>query len=369
MISASLPSLSPVDSITNKIGYCAPVDSANACKVIRGYTGIRLGNNVTNVEMVAYQAIERVMNEPLFLSQFVTMTFARIDFVRIVSNAVLQLPDEGRRGHATSKVAIAAAVVSFALTAIFLTGLMRKQRRNKARIKKQKKVEPPGTNNRFLLGSAPRKYYELDEDQQHCFGFKVLDIIEPFERVSATWSVSDITSESGSILSNLSKTTSSKLERIEEADDESQADDEWDSADTLDCDALPSDEYLYDLSSPRHHVDQWDVDVDMLDEGTEPQGCQYLDDSSDDEGYRVDCSGDDDGVADLDMESEEYLLASILDTSDDTVETSNETRAVLHASARNMEEIDDEFVQKWLLELVKELRRAQFRKLLTYPQE
>ena len=321
------------------------------------------------MEAIAYDAINDVLNEPLFLEQFVTMSFARTEFARVIRSSVLQLTGDSRRGKSASKVVIAASCVSFVLSAIFLTGIVYRKRRNKARDKK-KQMEPPGSKKRFLLGSAPRNYFELDEEQTTGSGFKVLNVMEPFTSPSHTWSVSDITSESGSILSSLSKATSSKLARIEEeADDENQTDDEWDGSDTDNCDAIPL-EHLYDLSSsPRHHVDQWDVGADSFDEVTEPEGCRYLQDSIDDEGYQVESSGDDLVELESDVDCDEYPLASVLDTSDDTVETSNETRAVLHSSARDLDRVDDEDVNRWMVELLKELRKTQRLKLLTYPQE
>jgi hypothetical protein len=369
-------------------GYCAPVDPSNTCNVVRGFTAIRLDANATDVQLAALDAIEGVINQPVFLSQFVTMSFARVDFIGMVRNAILQPSNDENHGT-VSKAAIIAAVVAFALCAIFVVGLVRKHRRNKAaaaaRLKKQAE---PSSKKRFLLGSQPRYYHELDEEQAVGVpGFKMLDI-EPLENPSITWS--DLTSESGSILShlsNISRTTSNQLERIEEvAEEGSQTSQEWDGSDTIEhkghTDSLPP-EYLFDDlgSSPRHHVGEFDVEDGIMD----PQGCRYLVDSSDsdnddadDEGsglFEMECSDDEEdddteAVKEMDLT---YALESILNTSDDTVETSNETRAVLHQSARDWDEISDASVQKWMVELLKELRKAQTRKLLTfddsYPQE
>ena len=385
-------------------------------------TGIRLDNNVTNAENIAYVAIKVALNEHLFLDQFVTMPFARSEFDRSIRSSVLQLSNE-KSAKSLSKVVIAVSSVLFALAIIFGTGMAYRKRRKKTRKKKQ--MEPPGGQPRFLLGSAPRNYFELEEAQEMGPAFKVMNVMEPFESPSQTWSVSDITSESGSILSSFSKATSSKLASIVEADDEeSHPDDEWDGSDTQDCDDIPL-EHLYDLSSsPRHHVDQWDIGSDFLDDVTEPQGCRYLlEDSVDDDGYVVDSSGDDSADLESDVESgildtsndtveasydggllasvldtssdtveasydgdllafvldtssdtvetsyDGDLLASVLDTSIDTVETSNETRAVLHSSATGPDQLDEKEVQRWMVELLKELRKTQRVKLLTYPQE
>jgi len=355
-------------------GYCAPVDPSNACKIIRGYTGIRLDNNTTTVEIVAFDAIQQALNEPLSLSQFATISFASIDFVRMVRSSVIQLSNHGsRRGISASKLAIASAVVTFALTAIFLARLIRTKRRDEAVVKERKQVEPPGRK-RFLLGGAPRTYFELDEDQETGSGFNVIESI--MENPSVTWSVSDITSESGSIslLSSMSKATSTKLDVIDEADDEGQADCEWDGSDTLECCNVVALESSGDGPPTRLHIAQWDIDVytDAMDEVTEPEGCQYLEDRGDVEGYYIACFGEPEEEEE-EFGSDEYALVSMLDiseSSDETVEASNETRAVLYACSWNAIEVDDEAVQKWMVMLLKALRSAQHRKLITnLPQE
>lgn len=331
------------------------------------------------------------------------MSFDRVDFVQMRGESVSPISGQSSQGRSGSKVGIAAGTVSFVLAAILLGGLFRKdrqQKRKKARSKNKEMVSRNGK--RFLLGSAPRKYYELDEDQENGSGFKVLDIGEPpyYENPSVTWSISDITSESGSILSNISRTTS-KLARIEEVEEEYPTDDEWDGTDTDDCnapiDSIPA-EYLYGSSSPRHHVSQYDA----TEECTEPDGCRYLDDSShgedsvgvvlsEVEDYALECSDhsdsdEEDETIDV-AELEEYLpkspddsgidddldgqmMESILNISDEiTVETTNETRAVLHETARDWDEVSDTSGNKWMVAVLKELRKSQRRKLLTYVSE
>lgn len=361
--------------VCSQPGFCAPVARGNQCHVIRGYTEIRSDTviRLETIELEAFSAVESVF----FLNQF---EYDRVDFVRVVDLIVDYKPHE-EASSSMSIVAIAVAILSFALAAIFLTGLCRKNLQTHT---KKKKMEPQGNKKRFLLGSVPRKYYELDEEQGNGSGFKMV-IMQPFEApaaaASTTWSVSDITSDSASILSNLSRTTS-KLARIEE-EDGSQTDDEWDGTDVKyvdECyvtDSIPLG-YLYDLpASPRDHVDQWDVDI--LEEGIEPEGCRYLEDSSDDEDGNA-TSDDDLAVTDSDATpgdreldrrpSFDPNMIDALNTSDDTVETSNETRAVLQQSMTDLEdEIEGEHVQKWLVELVKELRKAQSRKLLTYMED
>jgi hypothetical protein len=117
----------------------------------------------------------------------------------------------------------------------------------------------PRDNNTFRLGSAPPKYYELDEEPDGGMGSvnKMIDILAGYENASVTWSVSDITSESGSILSNLSKTTgNSKLERIEEGEDEESQPGEEECDDTgMDMfqntlNPLPPEDFLYHVDSP-----------------------------------------------------------------------------------------------------------------------
>lgn len=350
--------------------------------------------------MLAYEAIESVLSESEFLKQFVANPHERVGFVQIRGKTVSQIAGRGNNATSASKVAIAAGTVSFLLAAIFLGGIFRKKRREKkARMRKQLE---PGKGKRFLLGSAPRKYYELDEEQENACGFKVLDLGpgEPYyENPSTTWSISDITSESGSILSNLSRTTS-KLERIEEVEEECPTDEEWDGTDTDDhINSIPA-EYLYDMSSPRHHVGQFDAGIE---DPADPEGCRYLDDSSrassssndmDDEiemiglsgidDYLLECSDDSDdegGTLEEDLMGlsamEKYLIPELDSLSNSSAEDEGEqekqqeqSRAmVLHESAWEWDEISDASASQWMVELLKELRKSQRRKLLTYGTE
>ena len=386
------------------------MDPDNTCKVIRGFTGIRLDTNVTDVEDIAYDAIRHVLDEPLLLDQFVAMSFARTQFVRPIRSSVLQLTEDGR-GRSASKVVIAICCMAFFLVGTFLGGLFFRKRRKKAR--RMKQIRRPEGKERGFLGAAPRNYYELNEHEETEAALKVMSVLEQFENPSQTWSVSDISSESESIMSNLSKATSSKLERIEESVEEgyeSQSDDEWDGSDTQERQAVPL-EHLYDLStSPRHHINQWDVGMDAFacdgDQITEPEGCRYLDASVDENGYQVDSSGDDsedsehfsstkgtydhessncETPADLHLDEavdsidavdipnvtpEDYLV----DTSDDSIdavgiflkpygtESVTATSADLHID----DTANEDEAQPWLQEFLKGLQKAQTMKLLTY---
>lgn len=433
------------------LAYCSSTITGNTCYVVHGFTSIRFdGENAAMVQTIAYDAIEMALNDPHFLEQFVEIPFTRLDFIEPVRESLVLLPEEATGSNPTSKAAIAAVVVSLVLACIFMAGLLRRHVKAKKAIKKKKLTES-GTKNRFLLGAPPRKsYYILNDEFKEVNKetttssagiHQVVDINTPISP-TITWSVSDITSESGSIISSISRTTS-KLERIEE-EHESQSSEEWDSKDTSDFDLDPKEEepvpleLLYGLNG-RQHARQWDIhplegkeerglkldnvrdspgyhrhlhhhveQYDVVE--VEPQGCRFLDESQEtyeyyyQPTYKMECSQESSGLNPsavesqqtpsdhnmIDVSSDEIMIISDdedeeedeyddnymedtsvddLNMSDDTVLTlighDEEKMAVLQERHAAVSDISDEAVHKWMVDLIKELRKAQNRLLLT----
>jgi hypothetical protein len=209
-------------------------------------------------------------------------------------------------GTVTATVAVAAASVSFIVASIFCYGLMRREIRHhpepsvrhKNRIQRVSRTvvsNPMAVKNR-------RHFVRLDELVATApASFVTTNLNNPTQQEytpSITWSVSDITSDSASLRSSLSRTTS-MLERIEEEGEET--DNEYEDVDgeegwsytyPFGSPMSMSITHLYGLpSSPMQFLDAEHFDwVDLADEPVdfnELEGCRYVGDYDTERAIRV----------------------------------------------------------------------------------
>lgn len=118
-----------------------------------------------------------------------------------------------------SKVAIAASSVAFLLVGVFTYGLLRRQTRNTLQQQGRGRRGPKTPQHRFSVANTGLRYFACLEDVESGGGsgsaVVVSNIQDVLDEPSITWSVSDITSESGSVRS-LKSRASSRLESIAE---------------------------------------------------------------------------------------------------------------------------------------------------------
>lgn len=193
-----------------KAGYCdeSSLDGIQ-CRLVRGVTSILLDSGAGDAESVAYNTIERVLDDTLFLNQFTIPDLLSAEFVRpIQENLILLIADtqDNTSSNSAAKIAIATAAVSCLLTCVFLYGMHRARKRSRDRTQTPVKA-------RVAHLQAKRRHYfqELEQDEQLAPGWMLADPLQ-LPAPSITWSVSDLTSDgSESILSSMSR-----LERIDE---------------------------------------------------------------------------------------------------------------------------------------------------------
>jgi hypothetical protein len=224
--------------LTMSIEFCAPQVDGNTCSVVVGATAILLDGNSADVQKDAYELIEAVLNNTDLLGSFAP-SIVRAQYVKPVGNTLVFSPENDPApttpSSVTATIAVAAASVSFLVASIFCYGLLRRDMRNhpepsirhKNRLRKGRQI----VGNPMGIRSRQRSFVRLEDFAMSPAGHTSI-VTTSFATSqheytpSITWSISDITSDSASLKSNLSRRTSN-LERIEEEEEES--DDEYES--------------------------------------------------------------------------------------------------------------------------------------------
>jgi hypothetical protein len=277
---------------------------------VTGVTAILLDSDSAHALHKAYHAIKVGLNNTNFIDQFAP-TVVRSEFLDEIRESLVLSPDSEEStapGSVTASIAIAAASVSFVVASIFCYGIMRRDNRNSSEphIRHKNRAYSRSAltiQNPMGIQKHRRHFVRLDgldelPTSHSPTTFVTASYTNPRDYTpSITWSVSDITSDSCSIYSSLSRTTS-VLERIEEEEEVEEPfaeDDEGNSENYFprhfdESMTVPS--YLYGRSSSsRIHVEDFDGAVFNEQAGvefSELEGCRYLDDSPDD-GYGEIC--------------------------------------------------------------------------------
>ena len=276
--------------------FCPPQSHGNTCHVVTGSTAILLDSKSAHVQREAYDAIEAGLNNTSLVKEF-SPSAVRTQFLEPLRESLVISPEQDYTmapGTATATVAIAAASISCIVVSIFCYGLMRRgyryhpdpsiRHKNRTTRGKKKMVFSK------LIGIKSRhRFVRLEESQTSSVTYLTeSSAASPRDYVpSITWSISDITSDSASLQSNHSRTTS-KLERIEEADEEANVEGrEVEGHDHKDNDdlvrqqnpmAMPNPHFCGVFSSPLSFTSVEHFDWMGLDNDIELQGCRYIED-------------------------------------------------------------------------------------------
>ena len=237
--------------------HCQAADTqedGTECKLIRGISSIFLDKDAGLAQEAGYTAIESVLNRTTFLSGLTGFKLVRSAFVSQIGEnlVILSGDDEGgpRQDEDSSNlptiIAIAAALISFILTAVFLYGLYRKHRAELCAESVKARVAH--------MQAKRRHYFQTLEDDSHGLepGWMTTeaDIPPPLPNSSITWSVSDLTSDSQSIKSSL------RMDRIEEEGP-------FDQNDDYDIDNTNNDDQEGPSSSPGSPAEEEKVEIDL----------------------------------------------------------------------------------------------------------
>ena len=203
----------------SKEGSCQLATQQTECMIVRGSSSILLEKDAGLAEALAYTAVESVLENTSFLREFTGSALVHSDFVRSIGESLAVLSqsdydgdeDQPSRSSGAARVAIAAAIVSCVLTAIFLFGVYRKHQKELA-------LERPTVTTRIKHMQAKRRKFfgSLPDDYGLEPGWMTTqpeELYKPLPSPSITWSVSDLTSDSHSIKSSL------RMDRIEEEED------------------------------------------------------------------------------------------------------------------------------------------------------
>jgi hypothetical protein len=204
-------------------GFCIPRFANNSCYIGRGSATIFLDSDAQVAKVLAWRSIKAGLTNQTLLSSF-DPTVVSAEYLRSISETLILLSSTESLGNDDSSpvprglfVAIAASLVSFLITAAFSYGVFRRQakraaeeERRNAKKKKHHRVSP------FVAHAKRRHFFEsLENEPEGVIHIPEVNGDEP----SITWSVSDMTSDSGSVHSFISRTTS-RLESIAEEDSE-----------------------------------------------------------------------------------------------------------------------------------------------------
>jgi hypothetical protein len=228
-------------------GVCFPtVDAENTCVVVTGATAILLDDDSTVVRLIAFQAIEKGLNDTRFLDSF-TDSVVKASFIAPLRTALVEMYDEDDGDDPilspmTAAMAAAAATVSFVVASIVCYWFVRRDGRRHPEPRVSHKGWSPKTNARRVvpqsLGglSTRRHFVRLDDPGTPPSPIGTASLTPPGVDCvpTITWSVSDITSDSASLRSGMSGTPS-VLARIEEEE-------EWLEAERYDCDGSDGEE-------------------------------------------------------------------------------------------------------------------------------
>jgi hypothetical protein len=218
---------------------CTSLVENSTCYVVTGATEILLDFFSAQARDEAYAAIRKGLDNPAILQLFASSVL-RAQFLQPLSEALVAAGDENKGDSSSSvtvTVAIAAAVVAFILASLICYGLMYEQNKRKSRFRDNQlssrlqsiRDKHAKHSTRGVPLKVQRNFARLDEAASSSDSSMVDSSFQDPQNYipSITWSVSDITSDdSGSIRSNLSRTTS-KLESIEEGEEDEEPRDKY----------------------------------------------------------------------------------------------------------------------------------------------
>jgi hypothetical protein len=224
---------------------CVPtIDPANTCIVVKGETSILLDNNsdATFLTRLALEAIEEGLSDRTFLEGFTD----DIIWAALIYSGHASLvetsnhygdngngEDDPNLSPITATVAVAAASVSIVVASIFCYGFMRRTPSDDPSVRHRYRKSSPRTvisSSIGDIGIPTRRHFVRLEDLSASPTSFISASISPHRESNEynrddfaqedytpaiTWSVSDITSDSASLRSGVSRTPS-MLERIEE---------------------------------------------------------------------------------------------------------------------------------------------------------
>lgn len=224
---------------------CVPtIDPANTCVVVKGETSILLDNDAdaTFLTRLALEAIEEGLSDQTFLEGFTD----DIIWAALIYSGHASLvetsnhygdngtgEDDPNLSPITATVAVAAASVSIVVASIFCYGFMRRPPSDDPSVRHRYRKSSPRTvisSSIGDIGIPTRRHFVRLEDLSASPTSFITASISPHSESNAynrddfaqedftpaiTWSVSDITSDSASLRSGVSRTPS-MLERIEE---------------------------------------------------------------------------------------------------------------------------------------------------------
>lgn len=238
----------------SKTAFCVPtVDPRNnICQVVTGATSLMVFDDSTFVRMEAAQAIANGLKNDAFFDAFANFV-VRTEYRGPISEVVVYTPNGSEPDDSdstfspiTTTVAIAAASLSFLVATIFCYGMVRKSelRRHPEPSVRHRSRSRKLVTRTIISGSrgglsGPKRNFVRLEDlaaSPKAFVSGGLASEEDYSP-TVTWSISDITSDSASIRSGISRTTS-MLERIEEENEEEEDYDEYE--DDYDIDSYHS---------------------------------------------------------------------------------------------------------------------------------
>ena len=224
---------------------CVPtIDQANTCIVVKGETSILLDNNsdATFLTGLALEAIEDGLSDRTFLEGFTDDIIWAALIYSGHASLVESSDHYGDNGNGeddpnvspiTATVAVAAASVSIVVASIFCYGFMRRPPSDDPSVRHRYRKSSPRTVMSISngdMGIPTRRHFVRLEDLSSSPTSFITASISPHSESNEynrddfaqedytpaiTWSVSDITSDSASLRSGVSRTPS-MLERIEE---------------------------------------------------------------------------------------------------------------------------------------------------------
>lgn len=201
-------------------GFCIPQNRDSFCSIIRGRTNIYLDTGVTDARDIAYTALEAALSDPKFVVLFEpNVTFSR--FLRSVHESILLVAaDEPTKGDneapstpATLTVAIAISSVVFVVISIFLYGIVRQQKRLNSRHQDAAAQREASRKSR----RERRRYFRTMDSNDDSTSVPIAQLTTDHDGTSFPWS--DITSDSASVVSILSRSPSIRLQKIDEEPD------------------------------------------------------------------------------------------------------------------------------------------------------
>jgi hypothetical protein len=238
---------------------CRPKENDNnGCIVVKGQTSSLLDNDSSLVRNTAYDAIENGLLDPDLLDGYTdsvvrTAFLSRGDAFLLEAGQASNLSNDrgSRLSPITATIAVAAASVSFVVASVFCYGFMNRNGRHHPEPSVRHKGRALKTRDRKVasgsLGGRARRHFVRLEDLSASSISHVTPSLTPmsqgydcdFEETdfqghvdgcnpAIAWSVSDITSDSVSVRSGVSRTPST-LERIEEEEEDREKDSDFES--------------------------------------------------------------------------------------------------------------------------------------------